>query len=192
MFKNLQAKILEWSKHKGAERTLFAIAFAESSFFPLPPDLMQIPMTLARPHDWMRLAAITTAGSVLGGLLGYAIGLLLLDTLGMWVINLYGLQEQMHQFQAAFNQYGVEIIFLKGLTPIPFKLITIASGMAQFSLLAFIAATTITRGARYFLLGWILHFSGERGRLFIEQKLNWVLLACLIITVVGIAAVFAF
>jgi len=177
--------VMKESTSKRAEGTLFGVAFAESSFFPIPPDIMLVPMVLARPAAWWRLVCIATLGSVIGGLAGYAIGYFLLDTVGMWVINLYGLQDGLAKFQQEFAEYGVMIILLKGLTPIPYKLVTIASGIAHFPIIPFILASIVTRMGRFALVAGLLRIYGDRARVFIEKYLPWIFWAMLVVVVIG-------
>ena len=148
-----------------------AVAFAESSFFPVPPDVMLIPMSLARPQRAWLYAMICTATSVVGGMLGYAIGALLYDSVGHWLIQFYGLGGKVEAFRASYAEWGAWIIILKGLTPIPFKLVTIASGVAQFDLLAFALASLVSRSLRFFLLAGLLWWFGDPVREFIERRL---------------------
>lgn len=151
------------------------VSFAESSFFPLPPDLMLIPMILAdRTKAWW-LATSCTITSVLGGIVGYAIGYFLFETIGEWIIQTYHLQDSFARFQTDFQAWGFWLIVLKGLTPIPFKLVTIASGVAGLNLLPFIVASIIARSFRFFLLAGLLWFFGDWARIFIERYLSWVL-----------------
>lgn len=157
-----------------AERALAVVAFLESSVFPVPPDAMIVPMVLARPQAAWRTAAIATAGSVVGGLLGYLIGYALLGTVGEWVIRVYGLGDRIAGFQAAYAQWGLWIILIKGLTPIPYKLVTIASGIAHFNLGVFVIASLVTRGARFFLVAALLRAYGTPIRDFIERRLTLV------------------
>jgi membrane protein YqaA with SNARE-associated domain len=157
-----------------AERALAVVAFLESSVFPVPPDAMIVPMVLARPQAAWRTAAIATAGSVVGGLLGYLIGYALLGTVGQWVIRVYGLGDRIAGFQAAYAQWGLWIILIKGLTPIPYKLVTIASGIAHFNLGVFVIASLVTRGARFFLVAALLRAYGTPIRDFIERRLTLV------------------
>jgi membrane protein YqaA with SNARE-associated domain len=157
-----------------AERALAIIAFLESSIFPVPPDAMIVPMVLARPHAAWRIALIATAASVVGGLAGYFIGYALLETVGEWIIRLYGLEGKVTEFQHAYAEWGLWIILIKGLTPIPYKLVTIASGMAHFSLGVFIVASILTRGARFFLVAALLRSYGTPIRTFIEERLTLV------------------
>jgi membrane protein YqaA with SNARE-associated domain len=164
---------------------LGAVSFAESSFFPLPPDLFLIPMVLADRKNAFWLATWCTLASVLGGLLGYAIGALLMDTLGQWLINVYHLADKKEAFQQGFAEYGAWIILLKGLTPIPYKLVTIVSGMAGYSLPLFIILSIITRGLRFSIVAGLLYAFGEPMRHFIEKRLEWVMLAVFAAIVAG-------
>ncbi len=165
------------------------ISFAESSFFPLPPDLMLIPMILAdRAKAWW-LAFLCTLSSVIGGLVGYAIGYFLFETIGEWIIQTYQLQASFTRFQTDFQAWGFWLIVLKGLTPIPFKLVTIASGVAGLNLSQFVVASIIARSFRFFLLAGLLWFFGDWARTFIERYLPWCLGAVLISLVLGFIAV---
>ena len=156
------------------------VSFAESSFFPVPPDVMLIPMSLARPQKAWFYALVCTITSVLGGILGYAIGALLYDSVGGWIIQLYGYGEKVDQFRAAYAEYGAWIILLKGFTPIPYKLVTITSGFAAYSLPLFILFSAITRGARFYLLAFLLHRYGPSARTIIEERLGfWVTIGAL-------------
>ena len=163
-----------------------AMAFAESSFFPVPPDVMLIPMALARPNRAYVLAAWCTVTSVAGGLLGYAIGGLLYDSVGAWLIHLYGYADKVESFRAAYAQWGAWIILLKGLTPIPYKIVTITSGFAGYNIGLFIVFSIIARATRFFVLAFLLHRYGEQARHIIEKRLGlWVLLGAAVI-VIGI------
>jgi membrane protein YqaA with SNARE-associated domain len=151
---------------------LGAIAFAESSFFPAPPDLMLIPMSLARPDRAWFFAALCTAASVVGGIFGYLIGAELYSTVGLWLIGLYGYGDKVEAFRDAYAHYGALIILLKGLTPIPYKIVTITSGFAGFNFFLFVILSVITRGARFFLLAFLLNRYGARARGIIEKRLG--------------------
>ena len=151
---------------------LGAIAFAESSFFPAPPDLMLIPMSLARPDRAWFFAALCTAASVVGGIFGYLIGAELYSTVGLWLIGLYGYGDKVEAFRDAYAHYGALIILLKGLTPIPYKIVTITSGFAGFNFFLFVILSVITRGARFFLLAFLLNRYGARARGVIEKRLG--------------------
>src|SRR4029077_12086940 len=130
---------------------LSAVAFAESSFFPVPPDIMLLPMSLAKPQRAWLYAGVCTIASVAGGLLGYAIGALLYDSVGHWLINLYGYGDKVEAFRESYARGGAIIILGKGLTPIPYKLVTITSGFAGYNIWLFILFSIITRGARFFI-----------------------------------------
>lgn len=157
---------------------LGAVSFAESSFFPVPPDIMLIPMSLARPDRAWFFATICTLTSVAGGLLGYFIGAALYDTVGQWLIQLYGYGDKVETFRASYAQYGAVIILLKGFTPIPYKLVTITSGFAGFNLGWFVILSLITRGARFFVEAFLLNRYGARARDMIEKRLGmWAALA---------------
>ncbi|HEY7999416.1 MAG TPA: YqaA family protein [Pseudolabrys sp.] len=165
-----------------------AVSFAESSFFPVPPDVMLIPMALARPQRAYVLAAWCTVTSVAGGLLGYAIGALLYDSVGAWLIQLYHYGDKVETFRAAYAQWGAWIILLKGLTPIPYKIVTITSGFAGYNLALFVVFSIIARATRFFVLALLLHRYGEQARHIIEKRLGlWVLLGAALI-VIGIVA----
>src|SRR6201990_2896240 len=154
-----------------------AVAFAESSFFPVPPDVMLIPMSLARPQRAWLYAGVCTAASVLGGILGYAIGALLYDSIGQWVIQLYGYGDKVEAFRAGYAEYGAWIILLKGLTPIPYKLVTITSGFANYNIWLFIGLSLIARGGRFFLVAVVLNRYGLWIRETLEKRLGmWVAL----------------
>ena len=180
--RSLVRRLYDWcldAAHKPyAMWMMGAVSFAESSFFPVPPDIMLIPMALARPERAYVMAAWCTATSVLGGIAGYAIGALLYDSVGGWLIQLYGYGDKVETFRAAYAQWGAWIILLKGLTPIPYKIVTITSGFAGYNFLLFVVFSVITRGARFFVLAFLLHRYGERARHIIEKRLGlWVLLA---------------
>lgn len=170
---------------KRAERTLGAVSFAESSFFPIPPDIMLVPMILANPKRAWYLATLATVTSVAGGLLGYAIGYFFMESAGQWIVEAYGLQEGAAKFHQEFAEYGVWIIILKGITPIPYKLVTIASGMAAFPLLPFILASIVCRAMRFYLIAALLWYFGDAARTFIEKYLPWVTLTALLLVIIG-------
>jgi membrane protein YqaA with SNARE-associated domain len=171
-----------------ATTALAVVAFLESSMFPIPPDAMLVPMVLAQPARAWRLALIATAASVTGGLAGYAIGYFLFETLGQWIIQLYGLGVRFEEFQRTWNEWGLWIILIKGLTPIPYKIVTIASGLAKFNLGIFVVASLLTRGARFFLLAALLRAFGAPIRTFIEKRLTLVTTSFAAIVVLGFVA----
>ena len=168
-----------------ATRALATVAFLESSVFPVPPDAMLVPMVLAKPERAWRIAAVCTIASVLGGLLGYAIGYYAYEALGSLVVS----PQDYETYRAAYAEYGLWVILVKGLTPIPYKLVTIASGVAQFDLTVFVIASIVTRGARFFIVAALLRVYGEPIRHFIEKYLTWVTTGFVLLIVGGIVAV---
>jgi membrane protein YqaA with SNARE-associated domain len=186
MLRRIYDWIIELSASRHATPVLAAVSFTESSFFPIPPDAMIIPMVLADPGRAWRIALVATVASVLGGMAGYAIGYYLYETLGQWLISVYGLGDDFDAFRAAYDEWGLWIILIKGLTPIPYKLVTIASGVAAFDLPVFILASILTRGARFFIVAGLLRRYGEPIREFIEQRLTLVTTVFVVLIVGGI------
>jgi membrane protein YqaA with SNARE-associated domain len=169
---------------------LAAVAFAESSFFPVPPDIMLLPMSLAQPKRAWVYASVCTAASVIGGVLGYAIGALLYDSVGHWLITLYGLGDKVETFRASYAQWGAVIILLKGLTPIPYKLVTITSGFAGYNIWLFILFSIITRGGRFFVAAILLNRYGEWIRVRIEENLGLAVTSLAVVLVAGFIIAF--
>ena len=164
---------------------LAAVAFAESSFFPIPPDVMLAPMTLAQPQRAWRFALVATIASVAGGILGYAIGALLYDTLGHWLINLYGYGARMDALRETYARWGWLVILVKGVTPIPFKIVTIGSGLLGYNFPLFVALSIVTRGARFFLVAGLLNWFGEPLRQRLERHFAVFLGGAAAIVVIG-------
>jgi membrane protein YqaA with SNARE-associated domain len=185
MFKKLYDWTLSLSASPGAPRALVAISFAESSFFPIPPDIMLVPMVMAKPGRAWHYATICTIASVLGGMLGYAIGALLYDTLGAWLIQIYGYGDKMAGFRTLYQQHGHWIILIKGFTPIPFKLITIASGLAGYDFVTFVVLSALTRAARFFFVAGIMNRFGGPLRRLIEENLTLVGIGSLVAIIAG-------
>jgi membrane protein YqaA with SNARE-associated domain len=174
MLRRLYDWVLALAGSPRAELWLAVVSFVESSFFPVPPDALLIPMVLARPERAWRLALICTAASVVGGALGYLIGYALFDQLARPILQLYHYEASFEAFQAKYAEWGLWIILIKGLTPIPYKIVTIASGAAKFNFLVFMLASVTTRGARFFLVAALLRRYGEPVREFIERRLTLV------------------
>ncbi len=172
MLRRLYDWTIALSARPSAVWALGFISFAESSVFPIPPDVILIPMSLARPYRAFFYAGLCTITSVLGGLLGYAIGALLYDTVGKFLIDLYGYGDKAEAFRAAYADWGHWIILLKGLTPIPYKIVTITSGFAGYDLFWFTVLSIITRGARFYVLAALIYMWGEPARIFIEKRLG--------------------
>jgi membrane protein YqaA with SNARE-associated domain len=172
---------------------LGAVSFAESSFFPVPPDVMLIPMSLARPDKAWYYAALCTLTSVAGGLLGYLIGAALYDSLGHWLIQLYGYGDKVEAFREAYAHYGTWIILLKGVTPIPYKIVTITSGFAGYDIYLFVLLSIVARGLRFFLEAFLLSRYGPRARAIIEERLGlWATLAAVALVGGFVAVVYVF
>ena len=171
MIDRLYSRTLAMAAHRHAMAALALISFAESSFLPLPPDFLLVPMILAQPRRAWLIALICTITSVVGGYVGYAIGYFLFDAIGLPVLEFYHMMDKYEAFKAAFAEWGAWIIVIKGLTPIPFKLVTIASGAAQFNLVPFTLASLVSRSLRFFLLAALLWRFGEPIRDFIERRL---------------------
>jgi membrane protein YqaA with SNARE-associated domain len=167
----LYSRALAVAAHRHAMAAMALISFAESSFLPLPPDILLVPMILAQPRRAWLIAAVCTIASVVGGYVGYAIGFFLFDAIGLPVLEFYHMMDKYEAFKAAFAEWGAWIIVIKGLTPIPFKLVTIASGAAQFNLVLFTLASLVSRSLRFFLLAALLWRFGEPIRDFIERRL---------------------
>jgi membrane protein YqaA with SNARE-associated domain len=169
------------------------VSFAESSFFPIPPDVMLIPMALARPDKAYYYATVCTLTSVAGGVLGYLIGSVLYDSVGQWVISLYGYGDKVEAFREAYARWGTWIILLKGLTPIPYKIVTITSGFAGYNLLLFILLSFVARGIRFYALAFLLSRYGPQARAIIEKRLGlWTTLAAIVVIAGIVAAVYLF
>jgi membrane protein YqaA with SNARE-associated domain len=169
------------------------VSFVESSFFPVPPDAMLIPMALARPDRAYFYATVCTITSVAGGVLGYVIGALLYDSVGLWLISLYGYGSKVDAFRESYAQWGTWIILLKGLTPIPYKIVTIASGFAGYPVVPFILLSIIARGMRFYFVAFLLNRYGPQARTIIEERLGlWVTIFALVLIAGIIAAVYLF
>jgi len=191
MLKKLYYKILDLSAKPRSEIILSLVSFAESSIFPIPPDVLLLPMTLARPLKWIRLALITTIFSVLGGMLGYLIGMFLWESFGEQIIKIYHLENNYEIFKNNYNDNGAIIVFLAGFTPIPYKLITIASGGLQLNILTFLLASILSRGLRFFIIAGIIRIFGNIAKKYIEKYFN-TLSTIIGIIVVVVAAIWLY
>ena len=184
MFKDLYNWTIAQAASPRAPYVLGAIAFAESSFFPIPPDVILVPMSLAQPRRAWTYALICTIASVLGGVLGYAIGSIFYDTAGLWLINLYGYGAKVDALKAFYDQWGAWFILLKGLTPIPFKLVTIVSGLLRYNFPLFVALCIVTRGARFFVLALLMNRFGESIKVLLERYFA-LFLGLIVATILG-------
>lgn len=174
MLRRLYDWTLSLAARPSAPYALALVSFCESSFFPVPPDVMLVPMMLARPDRAWSYALICTITSVLGGMFGYMIGALTYDTVGLWLIQFYGLAEKAAEFQNWYDAYGALVILIAGVTPIPYKLITITSGFAGYSLLWFTLLSIGARGARFFFLALLMSRFGPFIKSFIDRNFNLV------------------
>ncbi|MET0181866.1 MAG: VTT domain-containing protein [Caulobacterales bacterium] len=189
MFDGLKDRTFALARGRYAEPTLWAMSFAESSFFPLPPDLLLGPMSAAEPSKWVRYAIGCTIASVLGGLLGYAIGMFLMDSIGGAILNFFGYAgERRVELEAFYDKWGAWFIFLKGLTPIPYKLVTIVSGALHFSIPIFIIASILTRGFRFLAVAYIFQRFGPQIAPVLEKRMGMVLLGVAVVIVAAIIA----
>ena len=170
MLRKLYDWVLSLARHRHATKALAAVSFAESSFFPIPPDVMLAPMVVTRPERAYFYATVCTIASVLGGILGYAIGYWL-EPVGMWMLALLGKADTFEASKALFQQHGAWVILIKGLTPIPYKLITIAAGVFAFNLPLFILLSVITRAARFFLVAFVVKTFGPAMLEIVEKRL---------------------
>jgi membrane protein YqaA with SNARE-associated domain len=186
MLRRLYDWVMNLAGHRHAEPALAGVAFIESSVFPIPPDVMLMPMAYARPRRAFRYAAVATVASVLGGLLGYAIGFFLYETVGRAILEFYGFSEKFDVFALNYNEHGWAIVFFAGLTPFPFKVITIASGVTGMGLLPFIVASIAARGLRFFMVCALIYWFGPPVRGFVERHLG------LVTTVFGVLLVGGF
>jgi membrane protein YqaA with SNARE-associated domain len=177
--------VMRLAAGKRAEPALYTVSFTESSFFPIPPDVMLAPMCFARPERWVRYATGCTIFSVLGALLGYAIGFFLFEAVGSAIISFFGYGGKEEELRASYAAAGIWIIFIKGLTPIPFKLVTIVSGAMAFNLPLFIVACVVTRGIRFFLVAWLFQKFGPTLAPIIEKRIGLFMLLFAMILVGG-------
>lgn len=189
LFGPLYHRVIRWSRHRYAPRYLAALSFTESSFFPIPPDVMLAPMVLARRDQAWNFAALTTAASVLGGLFGYLIGWVLFDRIGEPIIDFYHAREQFETVKDWFDRYGVWVVFVAGFSPIPYKLFTVTSGLMAMALVPFILASAVGRGARFFLVAGLIYWGGEPFAAFIEKRVNLIGWSVVAIVVLLLAVV---
>ncbi len=185
MLTRLYERTMALAGSRHAFVALGGVSFAESSFFPIPPDVLLVPMALANRAKARMLALWCTITSVAGGIVGYAIGALLYESVGQWLMNLYGHSDGIEDFRAAYIAYGAWIILLKGLTPIPYKIVTIASGFAGYDFFLFVILSLITRGLRFWIVAELLRHYGAPIQGFVEKRLGLVTFGLLFIVVGG-------
>ncbi|MBQ4084200.1 MAG: DedA family protein [Alphaproteobacteria bacterium] len=181
MIKNIYNKTIkrlyDWAMGVSAKENalwiLVAVSFVESSFFPIPPDIILIPLVLAQRQKAFKIALYCTISSVLGGYFGYFIGAVLFDTVAQPIIDFYHYSAEFQKFQEGYNHYGAWLVFMAGLTPFPYKIITITSGVTDLNLWVFSIASILARGGRFFLIAGLLYKYGEPMKAFIEKNLGW-------------------
>ena len=189
MIRRLYDWTLSLSAHPRALWALAAVSFVESSFFPIPPDIIMIPMILAQPRKAWLIALVATVASVFGGLLGYFIGAALFETIGQAIFDFYGKSNAVAAFNERFNAYGAWAVLVAGVTPFPYKVITIMSGWTGLSIPVFIVASIVARGLRFFIVASLLWKFGDPVRLFIEKYLGLLFTLFVILLVGGFYAV---
>ena len=192
-FKDLTRRIydhtLNLASRKNALTWLFIISFIESSFFPIPPDIMIIPMVLATPKEAYKIAGVATVASVLGGYFGYFIRIYGFELIARPLLEFYGYMKQFGEFENYYHEYGAWIVFGAGITPFPCKIITIASGVVRLDLVVFTIASVIARGMRFYFIAWLLKRFGDPMKVFIEKNLNLLSILFLLLLIGGFAAV---
>jgi membrane protein YqaA with SNARE-associated domain len=189
MLRRLYDATMALASGRAAEPVLAGVAFAESSFFPLPPDILLIPMVLADKAKAWRFASLATISSVIGGLLGYVIGAFVFEQLALPLLEFYGYGEKFSRFADLYNDWGVWIVLFAGLTPFPFKVITIASGATGLNIVVFVLASVLARGGRFFIVAALLYWIGQPIRNFIEKRLGLMFAAFMVLLIGGFVAV---
>ena len=185
--------VIHFADTKHGPTALFLLSFAESSFFPIPPDVLLAPLTLGAPKKWFRFALACSIASVFGGIFGYLIGMFLWGQISGWVFAHMGgigfTAENFQKFQEAYNKHDFLIVFTCGFTPLPYKVCTISAGVAKISFLGFLVASTLSRSARFFMVAGLFGWKGEKIRPVIEKYFNWFTLAFVVLLVAGFAVI---
>ncbi len=188
MIRGLYDWVMRLAQHKRAPEALFGISLIESSVFPIPPDIMLIPMVIAKRTKAWFYAAVATVGSVLGGVLGFLIGYWLFKSVGEPIFEFYGYLDKFQSFAGQYNDYGAWIVFFFGVTPFPYKVITIASGATKLNFFVFVLASIASRGLRFFLVAGLLYWFGPQIREFIERRLGLVFTVFVVVLFGGFVA----
>jgi membrane protein YqaA with SNARE-associated domain len=186
LFSSLYTRTMQWSRHPHAPAYLAGLSFAESSFFPIPPDVMLAPMSMARPNQAWFFAGLTTLASVIGGMLGYLIGMYAFDLIQPW-LHSWGYWEGYLSTKAWFDEWGFWAIFLAGFSPIPYKIFTITAGVIGMAFLPFVIASIIGRGARFFLVAALMAWGGERMEKLLHRyvdRLGWILVIVFLVLII--------
>ena len=184
--------VIHFADTKHGPIALFCLSFAESSFFPIPPDVLLAPLTLGAPKKWLRFALACSIASVLGGICGYCIGMFLWGQIGPWFFehlsHIGFTPENFQKFQDGYDKYDFTIVFTCGFTPLPYKVCTISAGVAEISFIGFLVASAISRSARFFIVAGLFGWKGETIRPFIEKYFNWLSLLFVLLLIGGFAA----
>jgi membrane protein YqaA with SNARE-associated domain len=186
IFGSMYKRVIGWARHRHASYYLTATSIAESSFFPVPVDVLLAPMVLARREKAWWYAMLATVGSVIGAVIGYYIGLFLFDQIAQPIINFYHFQEKFIYVQELFKEYGVWIIFIAGFSPIPYKIFTITAGVVGMSLLPFILTSLVARGARFFLVAALIYAGGDKMEAVLEKRIEQIGWASVVIIVLAV------
>jgi membrane protein YqaA with SNARE-associated domain len=190
---DMMKRVYDWgmrmAAHKRAPQALFCVAFVQSSFFPIPPDVMLVPMVLAQRLKAWWYATLATVGSVSGGVAAYGIGYFLLEVIGQPLLRLYGFAERFDEFAHQFNEWGVWIFIVKGMTPFPYRVLAIVAGATKMSLPAFIAGSVVARAMRFYVVAGLFYWFGAPAREFIERRLSLVMAALAALLVGGFVAI---
>ena len=196
MFRNLYNKTIQLAGNKNSKFFLGGISFIESFIFPIPPDVIIIPMTIARPSKWMKIALIATIGSVLGAILGYFIGYIFFNEIGIKIFELYGVDNSSFLKDKVASEGGViawmTLLAIAGFTPVPFKLLTITSGFVHFNIFYFIIVALLTRGSRFFLIAFLIGNFGPAMKKIIEKKLLGLSIVFTVVVIVVAYLVYKF
>lgn len=185
MMQKMLDRLWDIAARKGAERVLMIVSFTEAIFFPIPPDLLLLPMGMASRKRVFRLAGICLVFSLVGGVIGYGIGYYFMETIGSSIIRFYGLEEQYTKIQVWYDTYSAWAVSIAGLTPIPYKLCTLTAGAFKVNWLVFIIASAISRGIRFFVIATLIYYFGETARTFLEKRFNLVVTGSLILVILG-------
>lgn len=187
--RRLYAWMMKWGDSPWAERALFAFSFSESSFFPIPPDPLLIAMTISNTKKWLRFALITVVASVLGAAFGFVIGLAFFESIGQNIIDAYHLHDEFETVRQSYDTHAFLAVFAAGFTPIPFKVFTLAGGLFRINFPAFLAASFLSRGARFLIVGWLAHKLGARYKDRIEKYIDILSLIFVALVVLGFVAI---
>jgi membrane protein YqaA with SNARE-associated domain len=189
MLRKLYDWVLHWADTPYGVWALFLLAFSESSFFPIPPDVLLIALAVAKPTKAFHYAVICSIGSVLGGCLGYVIGWQFMASIGGKIVELYGLTDKIQQIEALYNQYDAWAVGIAGFTPIPYKVFTISAGMFKINFPVFLLASFLSRSARFFLIGGLIYIFGPKIQAFIDRYFNMLAISFTILLIAGFALI---